>query len=206
MAGRIRLARVGDAATIAAIYEPHVAASPTSFETDVPSADEIARRITERLRSHPWLVYEERDEIAGYAYATTHRVRAAYQWSVETSAYVAEPFRRRRIGQALYTSLFRILAAQGYVNAYAGITLPNPASVALHESVGFEHIGVYRRIGFKLGAWHDVGWWQLALQPHPTDPAAPLPLSHVVEQPQFADMLNAGLPLIRPHERHEERL
>ena len=202
-AGTIRLARSSDAARIAAIYAAHVAASTTSFETDVPNEGEMARRITDTLHSHPWLVYEEGGEVAGYAYATKHRVRAAYQWSVEASAYVDERFRRRRIGQALYASLFRILAAQGYVNAYAGITLPNPASVALHESVGFEPIGIFRRIGFKLGAWHDVGWWQLALQPHPINPPAPVPLDDVMGRPNFGELLESGFRLIRPH---EERL
>ncbi len=194
----IRLAGDEDAAAIAAIYEPYVAALPVSFEVDVPSASDIRRRLKETLVSHPWLVYEEDGEVGGYAYASKHRLRAAYQWSVETSAYVAVPFQRRGVGRALYTALFRILAAQGYVNAYAGITLPNPASVSLHESVGFQLVGVYRQIGFKLGTWHDVGWWQLPLQESPASPVAPRPLSEIAGDRGFESMLAGGLRFVRP--------
>jgi L-amino acid N-acyltransferase YncA len=193
----IRLATEDDAAAIVAIYAPHVSGSATSFETDVPAVDEMRRRIRETLVLHPWLVYDEDGQVGGYAYATKHRVRAAYQWAVETSAYVGEPFRRRRVAQALYTSLFRILAAQGYVNAYAGITLPNAASVALHESVGFSSVGVYNRIGYKLGAWHDVGWWQLALQPHQSKPSEPRALRDIAARNDFGELLTVGLAVIR---------
>jgi phosphinothricin acetyltransferase len=139
----------------------------------------MERRIASTLRGWPWLVCEYEGRVAGYAYATSHRVRAAYQWAVDTSVYVDPAFHRRSIGSALYTSLFRILVAQGYFNAYAGITLPNPASVALHEAVGFRLVGVYHKVGYKLGAWHDVGWWQLALQPHRASPPPPLTLDEV---------------------------
>lgn len=193
----IRLATTADAGTIARIYAPFVAASPTSFETDPPDANEIARRIIDTLVSHPWLVYDEAGVVGGYAYATKHRVRAAYQWSVEVSAYVDGSFRRRRIAQALYTSLFRILALQGYVNAYAGITLPNAASVGLHESVGFEPVGVYRRIGFKHGAWHDVGWWQRAVAPHDDSPRPPRSLAEVIGASAFESCLGEGVSLVR---------
>jgi L-amino acid N-acyltransferase YncA len=196
MPAQIRLATAADAAAIAAIYAPHVAASPTSFETAVPSADEIGRRIADTLRSHPWLVFEEAGSIGGYAYATRHRTRAAYQWAVETSVYVADAFRRRRVAQALYASLFEVLAAQEFVNAYAGITLPNAASVALHESVGFEPIGVYRQIGFKLGAWHDVGWWQRTLRPQPQSPAPPRLLEDILRD-EGAALLSAAVTLVR---------
>src|SRR5437763_5175883 len=125
------------------------------------------RNITERF---PWLVLEEIDRIAGYVYASPHRERAAYRWSVDVTAYVAADFRGRGVGRALYTALFHILAAQGHFKAYAGVTLPNPASVRLHESVGFERIGEYRGVGYKLGAWHDVRWYQRPLQPERPDP------------------------------------
>jgi L-amino acid N-acyltransferase YncA len=193
----IRLATVADADAIARIYAPFVAHSPTSFETDIPDPNEIARRITDSLVTHPWLVNQEAAAVGGYAYATKHRVRAAYQWSVEVSAYVDEAFRRRGIAQALYTALFRILALQGYVNAYAGITLPNAASVGLHESVGFQPIGIYRRIGFKHGAWHDVGWWQRAVAPHEDSPRPPRPLADVVGTSPFDASLLEGLSLVR---------
>jgi L-amino acid N-acyltransferase YncA len=177
----IRLATPLDAPGIAGIYRPAVASAATSFETDPPDASEMERRITATLRAWPWLVCEYDGRVVAYAYATSHRVRAAYQWSVDTSVYVDAAFQRRSIGRALYTSLFRILVAQGYFNAYAGITLPNPPSVALHESLGFEPVGVYRNVGYKLGGWHDVGWWQLALQPHRASPPPPLTLDEVRE-------------------------
>src|ERR1043166_4300232 len=145
----IRLASEADAPGILAIYAPIVKSSPISFETEPPTQAEMARRIRDTLVKYPWLVYDDFGEIAGYAYATAHRTRAAYQWSVETSVYVAEAFRRRRIAQQLYGALFAVLAAQGFVNAYAGITLPNAASVALHEAVGFKPFAVFRGIGFK---------------------------------------------------------
>ena len=163
MAARIRLAHDGDAAAIAAIYRPVVEHTAISFETIAPDQHEIAHRIAETLRSYPWLVCDRDGHIAGYAYASKHRVRAAYQWSVDTSVYVDSSDRRSGIGRALYLSLFAILAEQGYFNAFAGIALPNAGSVGLHEAMGFEKLGVYRNVGFKLGAWHDVGWWQLQL-------------------------------------------
>jgi phosphinothricin acetyltransferase len=198
MPATIRLATTADAETIARIYGPHVAESPTSFEAEAPDAPEMARRIADTLATHAWLAFEEDGRVGGYAYGSKHRARAAYQWSAEVSVYVDETCRRRRIGQALYTSLFRILAAQGYVNAYAGITLPNEASVALHESVGFVPVGVYRQIGYKRGRWHDVGWWQLALQPHPAMPPALRPVSAIAGDGLLDSLLETGLRLVRP--------
>jgi phosphinothricin acetyltransferase len=193
----IRLAGDSDAAAIAAIYAPFVESGPTSFEVETPSAKEIRRRVKETTVSHPWLVCVCDDSVAGYAYATQHRVRAAYQWSVETSVYVHESSQRAGVGRGLYTSLFAILAAQGFVNAYAGITLPNARSVALHESMGFLPVGVYRGIGYKTAAWHDVGWWHLLLRAHPSEPQAPVPLDHVRRDPAWESLLSAGVPLIR---------
>jgi L-amino acid N-acyltransferase YncA len=194
----IRLGVPDDGESVARIYAPYVADGPTSFEIEVPSAAEMARRIVETQATHPWLIYEESGLVGGYAYATKHRARSAYQWSCEVSVYVDPACRRRRIGQALYTSLFRILAAQGFANAYAGVTLPNDASVGLHESLGFEPIGVFRQIGFKLGEWHDVGWWQLALGVHAASPPAPQPLAAIAALQNFDVMLAAGLSLVRP--------
>jgi phosphinothricin acetyltransferase len=192
----IRLARVGDAEAIAAIYAPVVQSTAISFEIDPPDALTIEHRVTETLRTYPWLVCEIAGEVAGYAYATKHRDRAAYQWSVDASVYVHPSFHRRGIGRALYTSLFRIVQSQGFVNAYAGITLPNPASVRLHESVGFRPIGVYRNVGFKADRWHDVGWWGLNLLPLAAPPAPPRPLAVVARDGAFAASLAAGEPLV----------
>jgi L-amino acid N-acyltransferase YncA len=193
----IRLAGDSDAAAVAAIYAPFVESNATSFEAEPPSADDIRRRIAETIVAYPWLVCESDGAIAGYAYATRHRVRAAYQWCVETSVYVHPDFHRSGVARGLYTSLFAILAAQGFVNAYAGITLPNARSVALHEALGFLPLAVYRGIGFKAGQWHDVGWWQLVLNPHPALPEPPRPLAEVRRQPEWDALLSAGAPLIR---------
>src|SRR5687767_13959587 len=149
MRSTIRLAGEGDAQAIAAIYRPYVASTVISFEVEPPSDDEMRRRIAQTLPSHPWLIYEHDAHVSGYAYASAHRTRSAYGWSVDTAVYVGAPYHRRGIGQGLYRSLFAILATQGFVNAYAGITLPNPASVGLHEHVGFRPVGVYRGVGFK---------------------------------------------------------
>src|SRR5580765_3764292 len=169
----IRLARSSDGDEIARIYRPFVESTIISFETVPPEPSEIAGRIAATTVRYPWLVCERKDRIMGYAYATRHRERKAYQWSVDTSAYVDPPFWRQGVGGGLYRSLVGILSAQGFVNAYAGIALPNPASVGLHESVGFRPVGVYRAVGYKLGAWHDVGWWELRLRSLEHLPAEP---------------------------------
>jgi phosphinothricin acetyltransferase len=177
MSWSLRVARVDDAAQCAAIYAPIVRETATSFELVAPDAAEMATRITTTLASHPWLVADRAGEILGYAYASRHRTRAAYQWCAETSIYVAPTAQRLGVGQRLYERLLHLLRQQGIYNAYAGITLPNAASVGLHEAMGFRPIGIYPRIGFKLGAWHDVGWWEMALRPHESagepEPAAP---------------------------------
>jgi phosphinothricin acetyltransferase len=182
---------------VAAIYRPVVAATAFSFETILPDGNEMTRRIEETLRSYPWLVCDVDGQVAGYAYATRHRVRGAYQWSVDTSVYIAEGHRRRHIGRGLYTSLFAILGAQGYFNAFAGIALPNRASVALHEAMGFEPIGIYRRVGYKLDRWHDVGWWQLILRQHEGSPGVPLDIGTLARREGWSELLTRGESTIR---------
>ncbi len=170
---RIRPATVDDAGAVADIYAPIVARTAISFEVDPPPAAEMARRIVETTARLPWLVADAGGVIAGYAYASPHRSRAAYRWAVDVSVYIHDAWRGRGVGRLVYRRLVTELVNLGYVAAYAGIALPNAASVALHEALGFEPIGVYPAVGFKLGAWHDVGWWRLALaEPpaHPTDP------------------------------------
>ena len=152
----IRLARPSDAKAVAAIYGPVVASTAISFETEVPSDEEMERRIVSALTYAPWLVWEENNDIAGYVYASRHRDHATYQWSVDVTTYTHEDYRRQGIGRALYVALFDLLRLQNFHRAHAGITLPNAASVGLHESLGFRPVGVYPSVGFKLGSWHDV--------------------------------------------------
>ena len=197
MAARIRLAGVHDAQAIAEIYRPFVERTAISFETEPPSRQEMERRISETMTNHPWLVCEVGGQVAGYAYATRHRVRSAYQWSVDTSVYVDEKHRRAGIARGLYASLFPILAAQGFCNAFAGIALPNPGSVGLHEAVGFRPIGVYERVGYKLGAWRDVGWWQRPLTELGTPPAQPLNMKAVQSRPDWNSLVAIGEVTVR---------
>ena len=139
----------------------------------------MASRIRATLVQWPWLVLEDAGVVAGYAYAGRHRDRAAYQWAVDTAVYVGDRHRRRGAGRALYSALFELLRLQGYFKACAGVTLPNPASVGLHEAVGFKLVGVYPGIGYKLGAWRDVAWYEQALEPERENPAPPKLISDV---------------------------
>jgi phosphinothricin acetyltransferase len=161
-----------DAAACAAIYAPHVEDGPTSFEETAPGPEEMAALIEQTAATHPWLVAEGEGGPVGFAYACRHRSRPAYRWAVDVSVYVAAGHHREGHGRRLYEALFDDLRERGFRVACAGITLPNEASVALHEGLGFEPVGVYRRIGWKAGAWHDVGWWQLDLAPGAEDPPA----------------------------------
>jgi len=191
--GAIRLAVPGDGDALAEIYRPAVTDNATSFELDPPDGAEMARRAAKCMERTPWLVYERDGRVLGYAYGGLHRERAAYQWSVEVSAYVHQDFHKQGIARALYTSLFAALAVQGFRNAYAGVTLPNDASVQLHAAMGFTPVGVYRGIGYKFGAWHDVAWFERALRPRDTAPLPPRSLSECASEPAFAAALAAGM-------------
>jgi phosphinothricin acetyltransferase len=188
----IRLAVESDSAAIARIYSPAVTHQATSFERIAPDADEMASRIRKIRPQYPWLVFEEDDAVIGYAYASTHRDRWAYQWSVDVGAYVDQSAHRRGIGRALYTSLFAVLALQGYRNAYAGVALPNPASEGFHRSVGFTLVGVYHRVGYKLGAWHDVAWFERPLAEHLIDPPTPIAIEILAGDPALTAAIASG--------------
>jgi L-amino acid N-acyltransferase YncA len=154
-----------DASACAAIYAPHVEGGAVSFEERAPDAAELAARIERNGASHAWLVAEREGRVVGFAYATAFNERPAYRWSASVSVYVAEGERGAGVGRALYEALFERLRERGFHMACAGITLPNEASVGLHESLGFEQTGLNREIGWKEGAWRDVGWFQLELTP-----------------------------------------
>ncbi len=179
-----------DAAVIAAIYAPSVTASAISFEVEPPDAAEMAARIARVGSRFPWLVGERGGAVTGYVYAGAHRERAAYRWAVDVAVYIAAGQERTGVGRALYSSLFALLRLAGYHTACAGITLPNPGSIGLHEAFGFRPVGVYESIGYKAGAWRDVGWWQLALRVPPSpgnddsaEPAEPLTLAELQAHP-----------------------
>jgi L-amino acid N-acyltransferase YncA len=172
-----RRAEQRDAPQIAAIYRPFCEDNCISFETEAPDAAEIGARIAKTTRQFPWLVDEREGILAGYAYASAHRLRPAYRWVAEVSIYVHDRFRGKGVGRALYGELFELLRAQGYFKVYAGIVIPNPPSQAFHESMGFTLTAMYRGVGYKQGAWRDAGWWQLDLQPEVDSPAEPRPPS-----------------------------
>lgn len=160
----LRPASAADAPAIQAIYAPFVTDTVISFEEVAPTVDEMAARIASvQEGGHTFLVADDGSDIVGYAYAGAHRARSAYRASVDVSAYVAPGAHRRGIGRGLYEQLLADLAAKNFHAAFAGITLPNAASVGMHEAFGFTHVGTYHEVGFKLGAWHDVGWWQRLL-------------------------------------------
>ncbi len=166
-----------DAHACAAIYAPFVRDTVVSLEEEPPDEAEMAARITRTEAMYPWLVLEQDGIVAGFAYASQHRARASYRWSADVTVYIDPTRHRRGLGRRLYGALLPLLQAQGLSTACAGITLPNDASVGLHEAMGFTPVGVYRRIGFKHGAWRDVGWWQLDLGPpmdgDPNEPTGP---------------------------------
>ncbi len=196
MTSAIRLARSDDAGQMLEIYAPFIRDNAVSFELDVPTVAEFASRVSATLETLPWLVCEAEGTVLGYAYASKHRERAAYQWSVDVSAYITEDYRRRGVGRALYTSLFACLRLQGYFNAYGGITLPNTASVRLHEAMGFTHVGTYRDVGHKFGTWHSVGWWELALQTR-ADPSTLVSLPDIANTPEWLDAVASGVSLLK---------
>jgi len=198
MATTIRIATPQDAAAIVDIYAPIVRETAISFELEAPTVPQMQQRIEETLLQWPWLVCDRQTEVLGYVYATRHRARAAYQWSVDVSVYIRAGMRRTGLGRALYTSLFELLALQQFHNCYAGITLPNPDSVGLHETLGFQPVGVYRHVGYKLGTWHDVGWWQLTLPTEKSNPTSPIAFETlIVKSEPFEAALHAGMSLLR---------
>lgn len=173
---RVRVAEPEqDAERIAEIYRPYVIDTLVSFEEVAPDAAEMASRVRATLGWTPWLVAEDESGlITGYAYASRHRDRPGYRWSVDISVYVDGASQRRGVGRALYAELLDILRRQRFINVYAGIALPNPGSVALHESLGMNLIGVYEKVGFKFGEWPDVAWYGLRLAEPVANPSEPI--------------------------------
>jgi len=190
----IRLARPEDGDGIAEIYAPAVRDGAISFEDVAPDGAAMARRVASVLPTTPWLVAVRGERLAGYAYATPHRARAAYRWSVDSSVYVHADHRRQGVAGQLMGVLLQLLSLQGFARVHAGVTLPNPGSVGLHESLGFRPVGVYPAVGFKHGAWHDVGWWSMPLGPRPQAPAEPVPVDEELLRRALAVTGSRGAP------------
>ncbi|HKO18113.1 MAG TPA: arsinothricin resistance N-acetyltransferase ArsN1 family B [Acidobacteriaceae bacterium] len=157
----IRLATTHDAARICEIYNHYVLHTAVTFEEEAVTPEEMARRIGEVVPKLPWLVWEEDGCVLGYCYAKPWRPRSAYRYSVECTVYVDIDARGQGIGSNLYRELITDLQRRGFHAAIGGILVPNDASVALHEALGFEKVAHFRQVGWKFGEWHDVGYWQL---------------------------------------------
>ena len=188
----IRPAQPGDGAAVAAIYAPYVRDTPVSFEIEPPSAPAMTDRITATLATHPWLVAERDGAVIGFAYASQHSLRPACRWTVDVTVYVRDGGRRNGAGRQLYQALLPTLRLQGFRSAFAEIVLPNPGSVRLHEAMGFQHIGIHQDIGRKLGRWHDIGYWRLALADGAAPPAEPVPFATLRHTPAFGEVLAHG--------------
>lgn len=173
----LRVATIHDAASILEIYKPYIENTSFTFETEVPSLQVFQNRIEDYLHNWPWLVCEDSGVITGYAYGAKYRERSAYQWCVETSIYIHDDYQKLGIGKALYESLLEILKIQGYRNIYAVINLPNEKSVKFHESCGFSFFAMYPNVGYKLGQWKNVGWWQINLNEYNLEPPPPVKFS-----------------------------
>lgn len=169
----IRHIKPEDAQAVLDIYAPYIQHTNISFEYEVPTLDDFTQRIATITAEHCWLVCEHDGKIIGYAYAGPHRARMAYKWSVESAIYMAQDFFGKGMGKQLYQKLFELLAHQGYINVFAGMTLPNEKSEALHRSCGFEEIGIFRKIGYKNNQWHDVKWMQLAIGEYKSELGVP---------------------------------
>lgn len=197
MSAKFRLANANDATQILSIYAPIVENTFISFEEIIPSVTDIESRINKTLHQYPYLVCEIDGQVAGYAYASAFRSRAAYQWVTETTIYVNSNFYRRGIATTLYTTLMNVLREQGYLNVVGVIALPNEASVNLHERLGFEKIGVFANMGYKINGWRDTGWWQLELKPMPDNPIPPRSIQDFRKLPIFATLLEQGQSKIK---------
>lgn len=185
----IRLISENDAHEVLDIYKPFVINTIISFEYEAPSVAEFSQRIKANITDYPWLVCLLGNRIIGYAYGGLHRYRIAYQWSCESSVYLLPEFHHKGIASILYETLFSLLRLQGYINVYAGISLPNEKSVGFHQSFGFKKIGTYKKTGYKFGAWHDVAWFYFHLQKHIDNPPEPKAIPSILNSEIFKQML-----------------
>lgn len=178
----IRFATKADAAAILEIYGEYIRNTAVTFEIEVPTVEAFAERIEKITASFPWLVCEIDGELAGYAYAAKHGERAAYRWSADLSVYINEKYHRNHIATALYTALLELLRMQGYYTVYAGVSIPNPQSEAFHTAFGFRNAGEFKNVGYKLGAWHGVAWFELAITKYDEEPEETVPIGALAER------------------------
>ena len=194
---KIRLATPEDGEAILNIYKYYIENTAITFETEVPTVEAFGQRIENTLSRFPWLVCEVDDVVAGYAYASKHRERAAYQWSADLSIYVDAKYHRRHIAKALYKVLEETLRLQGYYTVFAGVTSPNPKSEAFHAAYGFDTVGVFENVGYKLEQWWGVKWFKYTLTEYQNEPTAPKAFSEVKDAEIFGEILRAAEELIQ---------
>jgi len=185
----IRAATAADGAAVAAIYAPYVLETAITFETVPPDAAEMSERIVQTTKTHPWLIAQIESQVAGFAYASKHSLRPGYRFTFDLTVYVGRHFHGRRVGRALYEVLLNTARAQGFRSAFAEIVLPHAASVRLHEEMGFREIGVHKDIGFKLGRWHDIGYWRLGLSEAAPPFEDPIPFDAFARLPAFQGLI-----------------
>lgn len=179
---KIRFAKTEDAENILNIYQKYITDTAVTFEMEVPTVLEFQNRMCKIMEQFPYLVCEMDGKVVGYAYASKHRERAAYQWSADLSIYIEETYHRQHIATMLYDKLIDLLKIQGYYTAFAGVTSPNPNSEAFHEAYGFETVGVFHNVGYKLGQWRDVKWYSLQLTDYRELPTAPRSISDITDE------------------------
>lgn len=194
---KIRLATPKDGEALLNIYKLYIVNTAITFETEVPAVEAFEKRIENILAGFPWLVCEVDDVVAGYAYASKHGERAAYQWSADLSIYVDERYHRRHIARALYQALEELLRLQGYYTVWAGVTTPNPKSEAFHTAYGFEPVGVFENVGYKLGQWRGVKWFRHVLTEYGEEPAAPKAFPAMKDAEVLGEILRAAEELIK---------
>ena len=185
----IRLAEPRDYAGMLAVYTPYVVETAITFEYDVPSLSEFAERISKITSHYPCLVCEAKDQIVGYTYGSVHRVKTAYQWSTESTIYIDKEFHGKGVARVLYDALLSVLELQGFVNVYAGVTVPNEKSEKFHAAMGFAEIALFDKIGYKLGNWHNLKFYEMYLREHPANPVPPVPITAVLNTVGFNDVI-----------------
>ncbi len=192
----IRMASRKDIVSILTLYKPYIKHSHTTFETEIPTLKVFEKRILKIQQKLPWLICIYGGNFAGYAYATDHRIRSAYQWTKELSVYIHDQYQQKGIASALYTTLTELLRIQGVTNCLAGIALPNDASIKFHEKFGFKKVGIYHRIGYKHKRFFDVGWWEFFIHQDSNQPKEIIPIHDVERTKEFDSAVKKGLNCI----------
>lgn len=189
---KIRLIKETDAQPALDIFRYYVDNTNISFEYDPPTLEEYIQRIKTNTEKYPWLVCLNNDKLIGFAYGSTHRYRTAYQWSPESTIYLAPNFHSKGIGRILYETLFEVMKLQGYFNVFAGVALPNEKSIRLHRAMGFDDIGIFKNVGYKHSSWIHTHWFQLLLNEHKLNPSTPTKLDTVILTKEFSEIMDSA--------------